>query len=53
MNTANTIETAATYTDKIDNSFPHVLVSSLTGALVSLAAIFVMAVQTLGPIAGA
>ena len=44
---------ATTYTDKIDNSFPYVLVSSLTATLVSLAAVWVWAVTTLGPVAGA
>jgi hypothetical protein len=41
MTTANTFET-----DKIDNSFPYVLVSSLLGALVSLAAVWLSAVNT-------
>jgi hypothetical protein len=56
MNTVNTIdpmETAMTYTAKIDNSFPVMLVSSLSGAIVSLAAVWVWAVTTLGPLAGA
>jgi hypothetical protein len=57
MNTVNRIEpameTVMTYTDKIDNSFPVMLVSSLSGALVSLAAVWVWAVTTLGPMAGA
>jgi hypothetical protein len=47
------METALTYTDKIDNSFPYMLVSSLSGALVSLASVWVWAVTTFGPVAGA
>ncbi len=42
-----------THTNEFDNSFPYVLVSSLSAAIVSLAAVFVVAVQTLGPVAGA
>jgi hypothetical protein len=41
------MENAMTYTAKIDNSFPYMLVSSLSGALVSLAAVFAWAVTTL------
>jgi hypothetical protein len=47
------METAMTYTDKIDNSFPYLLVSSLAGALVSLAGVWGWAVTTLGPVTGA
>ena len=48
MNTLNTFanETA-------DNSFPYVLVSSLLGTIVSLAAAWGWAVTTLGPVTGA
>lgn len=57
MNTVNRLEpameNAMTYTDKIDNSFPYVLLSSLSGALVSLAAVWVWGATTLGPLAGA
>lgn len=42
-----------THTDNLDNSFPYVLVSSLSATLVSLAAVWVWAVTTLGPITGA
>ncbi len=42
-----------TYADNIDNSFPYMLVSGLTGTLVSLAAVWVWAVTTLGTVAGA
>ena len=41
MTTANTFET-----DKIDDSFPYVLVSSLLGALVSVAAVWLSAATT-------
>jgi len=44
---------ATSYTDKIDNSFPYVLVSSLSATLVSLAAVWMWAVTTLGPVTGA
>jgi hypothetical protein len=44
MTTVNTFEA-----DKIDNSFPYVLVSSLLGAVVSLAAVWVSATTTFGP----
>lgn len=57
MNTVNTfeptMEDAMTHTDKIDNSFPYVLVSSLSAALVSLAAVWAWTATTLGPVAGA
>ena len=42
-----------TYTDNFDNSFPYVLVSSITATFVSLAAVWVWAATTLGPVAGA
>ena len=42
-----------THTDDFDNSFPYVLVSSLLGALVSLAAVWMSATATFGPMAGA
>jgi hypothetical protein len=48
MNTMNTFEP-----EKIDESFPYVLVSSLLGALVSLGAIWISAVSTFGPMVGA
>jgi hypothetical protein len=48
MNTVTTFETENT-----EETFPYVLVSSLLGALVSLAAAWVWAVTTLGPVAGA
>ena len=48
MTTVNTFET-----DEIDASFPYVLVSSLLGALVSLAAVWASAVTTFGPMVGA
>ena len=44
---------AMTHTDKIDNSFPYVLVSSLSATLVSLAAVWVWTATTLGPVTGA
>jgi hypothetical protein len=57
MNTVNTfeptMEDAMTHTDKIDNSFPYVLVSSLSATLVSLAAVWAWTATTLGPVAGA
>ena len=57
MNTVNTfeptMEDAMNHTDKIDNSFPYVLVSSLSATLVSLAAVWAWAATTLGPVAGA
>ena len=57
MNTVNTFEPAmqdaATYTDKIDTSFPHVLVSSAMATLVSLAAVWAWTVTMLGPVTGA
>jgi hypothetical protein len=36
----------AVNTDKIDDSFPHVLVSSLSGTLVSLAAVWLWTATT-------
>jgi hypothetical protein len=42
-----------THTDAFDNSFPYVLVSSLLGALVSLAAVWISAAATFGPMVGA
>jgi hypothetical protein len=47
------MEDAMTHTDKIDNSFPYVLVSSLLATTASLAVVWLMAVQMLGPVAGA
>jgi hypothetical protein len=47
MNTLTTYEA-----DQVDDSFPYVLVSSLLGALVSLAAIWVSAVNNFGPLVG-
>lgn len=41
-----------THTDKIDNSFPYVLVSSLSATVFSLAVVWVLAVQMLGPVTG-
>lgn len=52
MNTINTV--ASTMEDAaIDNSFPYVLVSSLSGALVSLAAVWISTAAMLAPVAGA
>lgn len=48
MTTAKTFKT-----DKIDDSFPYVLVSSLLGAVVSLAAVWISAVTTFGQMVGA
>lgn len=48
MNTVNTFET-----EKPDDSFPYVLVSSLLGTIVSLAAAWGWAATTLGPVTGA
>ena len=48
MTTVHTFEA-----DKIDDSFPYVLVSSLLVALVSLAAVWVSAATTFGPTVGA
>ena len=57
MNTVNTFEPAmqdaVTYTDKIDTSFPYVLVSSVMATLVSLAAVWAWTATTLGPVTGA
>ena len=47
MNTVTTYET-----DKVDDSFPYVLVSSLLGALASLGAVWASAVATFGPMVG-
>ena len=47
MTTVNTFET-----DQADDSFPYVLVSSLFGALVSLAAVWAATATTFGPMAG-
>jgi hypothetical protein len=56
MNTVTTfeptMEDAMTHTDKIDNSFPYVLVSSLSATLVSLAAVWIWTAMTLGPVIG-
>jgi hypothetical protein len=52
MIAVNPKENAMTYTDKIDTSFPYVLVSSTFGTLASLAAVWGWAVTTLGPLAG-
>ncbi|HYJ58862.1 MAG TPA: hypothetical protein VEW64_05850 [Methyloceanibacter sp.] len=48
MTTANTFET-----DNIDDSFPYVLVSSLLGTLVSLAAVWLSATATFASMVGA
>ena len=48
MTTVNTFET-----DKIDDSFPYVLLSSLLGALLSLAAVWISAATTFAPMVGA
>ena len=48
MNTVTTFETENT-----DDSFPYVLVSSLSGTIVSLAAAWGWAAATLGPVTGA
>ena len=48
MTTVNTFEA-----EKIDDSFPYVLVSSLLGTLVSLAAVWVWTATTLGLVIGA
>ena len=46
--------TAYTYeADKIDDSFPYVLVSSLSAALFSLAAVWISAATYFGPMVGA
>jgi hypothetical protein len=52
MNTLNTVVTNA-MPHSIDDSFPYVLVSSLSATLVSLAAVWMWAVATLGPVVGA
>lgn len=41
-----------THTDQFDNSFPYVLVSTMSATLVSLAAVWMWAVTTLGPATG-
>jgi hypothetical protein len=48
MNTVTTFESETT-----DDSFPYVLVSSLAGTLVSLAAAWIWTAAALGPLAGA
>jgi hypothetical protein len=48
MTTVTTFET-----DKIDDSFPYVLVSSLSAALVSLAAVWASVATSFGPMVGA
>ena len=48
MTTANTFET-----DEIDDSFPYVLVSSLLGAFVTLAAVWISAATAFAPMVGA
>jgi hypothetical protein len=48
MTTVNTFAT-----DEIDDSFPYVLVSSLLGALVTLAAVWFSAATAFGPMVGA
>ena len=48
MNTLSTYETRET-----DDSFPFVLVSSLLGALVSLAAVWASAIANFGSMVGA
>jgi hypothetical protein len=46
--------TTATYAaEKMDHSFPYVLVSSLVGALVSLAAVWLTAATTFASMVGA
>ena len=47
MNTLTTYDA-----DKVDHSFPYVLVSSLLGALISLTAVWVSAVTNFGPMVG-
>ena len=42
-----------TCTEKTDNSFPYVLVSSLSATIVSLAFVWATAAQMLGPVTGA
>ncbi|HWM30974.1 MAG TPA: hypothetical protein VNO69_04660 [Methyloceanibacter sp.] len=50
----NTINTVASMEDAdTDNSFPYVLVSSLAGALVSLAAVWISTAAAFGPMVGA
>jgi hypothetical protein len=46
------MEDAMTYTYKIDNSFPAVLVSSLSATIVSLGTVWAWAAITLGPLTG-
>ena len=48
MNTVTTYEAETS-----DISFPYVLVSSLAGTLVSLAAVWIWTAASLGPLAGA
>jgi hypothetical protein len=52
MNAANTFEFATT-AERTDESFPYMLVSSLTVAIVSLAAVWISAALTFGAMAGA
>jgi hypothetical protein len=47
------MNTAMTHTDKIDTSFPYVLVSSLMGTLVSLAAAWAWTAATFASAMGA
>jgi hypothetical protein len=42
-----------THADNFDNSFPYVLVSSISATLVSLATVWAWTAATLGPLAGA
>ena len=48
MNTLTTYDA-----DKVDDSFPYVLVSSLLGALVSLATVWLSAANTFASMLGA
>jgi hypothetical protein len=50
MNAVTTFDDAAAATD---NAFPYVLVSSVTGAVVSLAAVWVWTAATFGAVVGA
>ena len=53
MKTASTFDNIPETGTDPDNTFPYVLVSSLSGALVSLAAVWISSVATLGPVVGA
>ena len=53
MNTVNPFEPTLEDATKTDESFPYVLVSSLLGALVSLASVWAWTATTLGPVTGA